>query len=416
MDGRGSSSYIDDVILREREDGTSWTGSSTASLTNRLYYLQNWRHDVVALVTPACGIIERTRYTSYGMPSTMTGGDFDHNLVVDDDDFLLFQVPYTNVEAVDYRASTDRLSEYSEYDLDVDGEVGDGDFGVFVVAYDRFNCALPGELSHRDADPNADIDSRIGYAGYQWVSRTEAYCQRARMFSPQRRWLSRDQRGYHDGISLTTYCRESPVRYIDPFGRREADTIGTPEMHRPLPVVTHGCGGSLVEQALQDPRVREIQKTAEKICGQSLEPHRDLSDYTEITIICQQCDVPTTEYQMPPRISMCIKGQVKYNLDDYVDFVSHELTHAARLCQKGSLYSNLDNAICEEAEGYAAQPNNPIRYNPSDVGSGHTTCGNVCASAQSACGLLTYWFGDCYKSCLNRCQQIISKCKHGNCP
>lgn len=257
MDGRGSSSYIDDVILREREDGTSWTVSSTASLTNRLYYLQNWRHDVVALVTPACGIVERTRYTSYGMPSTMTGGDFDHNLVVDDDDFLLFQVPYNNVEAVDYSASTDRTAEFSEYDLDVDGEVGDGDFGVLAVAYDRLNCALPGELSHRDATAASDIGSRIGYAGYLWSSNTVTYKVRHRVYDPvMGSWMTRDPQYHYSLTNLYEYSWNSPLAYVDndgqfpipitplipllPFWTPAADACGTEALNNPK-TAGQGC-------------------------------------------------------------------------------------------------------------------------------------------------------------------------------
>ena len=50
LDGRGSSSYIDDVILRERNDSTALASSAPISLDDRLYYLQNWRHDVSVLV------------------------------------------------------------------------------------------------------------------------------------------------------------------------------------------------------------------------------------------------------------------------------------------------------------------------------------------------------------------------------
>ena len=89
MNGRGSSSYIDDVILRERSDSVGWTDSPATTLGERLYYLQNWRHDVVATLPQSGAIVERTTYTSYGVPRTFTGGDFDRSGFVDNDDFAL---------------------------------------------------------------------------------------------------------------------------------------------------------------------------------------------------------------------------------------------------------------------------------------------------------------------------------------
>ena len=42
-----------------------------------MYYCQNWRHDVVALVTSGGAMKERVRYTAYGIPIGMPLGDCD---------------------------------------------------------------------------------------------------------------------------------------------------------------------------------------------------------------------------------------------------------------------------------------------------------------------------------------------------
>lgn len=45
-DGRGGSSYIDGLICRDRDKDVD--GGIVRK--GRLYYVQNWRHDVVALI------------------------------------------------------------------------------------------------------------------------------------------------------------------------------------------------------------------------------------------------------------------------------------------------------------------------------------------------------------------------------
>ncbi|MBL8024756.1 MAG: hypothetical protein JNK54_10870, partial [Elusimicrobia bacterium] len=46
-------------------------------VTKRLYYCQNWRHDVVALVTNGGLLKERARCFSYGVPFEIPLGDCD---------------------------------------------------------------------------------------------------------------------------------------------------------------------------------------------------------------------------------------------------------------------------------------------------------------------------------------------------
>src|SRR5204863_5099949 len=49
IDGRGRSSYIDSVLLRDKDASTAWT-ASTDSIDERRYYCQTWRADVSAIL------------------------------------------------------------------------------------------------------------------------------------------------------------------------------------------------------------------------------------------------------------------------------------------------------------------------------------------------------------------------------
>jgi RHS repeat-associated protein len=78
-DGMGESSYIDSPLCRVRLA----SGSPERPDLARLYYLQNWRSDVVALVSGATGwagrLVEETRYSAYGTPTRRLPDDADYN-------------------------------------------------------------------------------------------------------------------------------------------------------------------------------------------------------------------------------------------------------------------------------------------------------------------------------------------------
>jgi hypothetical protein len=80
--GRGGSSYIDSVIMREKDANTVWTAASDGTLEERVFYVQNWRSDVVALVNAAGAPLEEIRYTAYGTPSSHPIADVNGDGVV----------------------------------------------------------------------------------------------------------------------------------------------------------------------------------------------------------------------------------------------------------------------------------------------------------------------------------------------
>ena len=71
-DGRGGSSYIDALVCRDRDKDDE--GGQVRE--ERLYYVQNWRHDVVALIhapsSTQMKIVERIRYDAYGRPTSFS--------------------------------------------------------------------------------------------------------------------------------------------------------------------------------------------------------------------------------------------------------------------------------------------------------------------------------------------------------
>jgi hypothetical protein len=69
----GSSSYIDAVILRDRDPHSEVGANGT--LDERVYHLHNWRSDIVALISHAGSQIEQVRYEPYGTPFGIPAGD-----------------------------------------------------------------------------------------------------------------------------------------------------------------------------------------------------------------------------------------------------------------------------------------------------------------------------------------------------
>ncbi|MBL1217952.1 MAG: IS4/IS5 family transposase [Planctomycetes bacterium] len=95
LDGRGSSSYIDSVILRDKDASTGWTSQADA-LDEVRYYCQNWRADVSSIVTSGGYMVEWIKYSPYGIPfglpvavDTMSASPHESRLVQGLFDFML---------------------------------------------------------------------------------------------------------------------------------------------------------------------------------------------------------------------------------------------------------------------------------------------------------------------------------------
>jgi len=85
LSGRGGSSYIDEVVLRDRDT------DANGSLDETLWYCQNRHFDVVALIDDSGDQREMARYSAYGVPFGMPGGDADGDGDNDGNDIVQIQ-------------------------------------------------------------------------------------------------------------------------------------------------------------------------------------------------------------------------------------------------------------------------------------------------------------------------------------
>ncbi|MBX3402906.1 MAG: hypothetical protein KF699_05770 [Phycisphaeraceae bacterium] len=93
--GYGGSSYIDSVVLRDRDNTDKWYNAADGTLETRHYYAQNWRADVSAIFDNAGAVIEWQKYSAYGVPFLLTHGDHNKDGVVNSSDEDAFYEDYT---------------------------------------------------------------------------------------------------------------------------------------------------------------------------------------------------------------------------------------------------------------------------------------------------------------------------------
>ena len=115
LGGRGGSSYVDAIVLRDKDANTAWGAASDGVLEERIYYCQNWRHDVVALVESTGELVEQVRYSPYGVPFGLPAADADSDGDVDEADVTLI----TSGGPYDVRR-----------DVDLDGDVDAADAAI----------------------------------------------------------------------------------------------------------------------------------------------------------------------------------------------------------------------------------------------------------------------------------------------
>ncbi len=200
-DGTGRSSYIDAVILRDKDANTAWSSASDGTLEKRIYYCQNWRADVVALIDDTDDQVEQVRYSSYGVPFGLLAGDADSDGDVDSSDLTQIQT-WIDASQYDIRG-----------DLDLDGDVDSTDK---TTATNNSGRTLGwGVLS--------GVGNRKGYAGYELDDALAAsyrlYHVRHRVLNADLgRWTRRDPLEYIDGANVYSYLQSNAIIGTDPQG------------------------------------------------------------------------------------------------------------------------------------------------------------------------------------------------------
>jgi RHS repeat-associated protein len=238
--GRASSSYIDSVILRDR-DIAGWTAAASETLDERTYLLQNWRADVVAAATLSGDPIEYTRYSPYGTPSCYVVADVNRDGVVDASD------------DTDWNTGTPQNAAKITGDLNRDGVSNSTDASFYTS--NKASGRVGGYLKQ------SSIGLTRGYAGYVWDPYTKMNHVRHRVYSAEfGRWTRRDPLGYVDGVGLYEYVSSEAISERDYLGLFCSMTVGcggghqngtppddrprTPRNPRPRPRWVEGCAAN----------------------------------------------------------------------------------------------------------------------------------------------------------------------------
>jgi RHS repeat-associated protein len=208
--GRGSSSYIDSVILRDRDMSNGWTGAADGTLEERRYLLQNWRADVVAVTKSNGDPLEYVFYSPYGEPIVHPVADIDMDGDVDVNDLNSWA-----------NGAASGASDYTS-DINFDDEPDAYDDALFDESY-AANLGLNG----RGLLTTPGVGNRKGYAGYEHDESLTMYHVRHRVYRADLgRWMTRDPLGYVDGMGLYEYVGGMAVRGSDPSGLRSMPCFG----------------------------------------------------------------------------------------------------------------------------------------------------------------------------------------------
>ena len=232
MDGYGGSSYIDDIICRERDITTN------GSFDDRYYYLQNWRHDVVAIMTYDGAVKERVMYDAYGRPHSFSPGDLKGGGGSSNErpDGILNSTDTWATGSVAWNRDLGNSSGVAIPDGVVDANDGTTLTSLKAAGY----SGGWGLLS------SSAVGNRKGYAGYEFDpvlngaaggDEKPVYHVRHRVLaSDTGKWLQKDPLGYHDGMDLYEYCQSDAIDGLDAMGL----AVGARTCIRAEPVLQDG--------------------------------------------------------------------------------------------------------------------------------------------------------------------------------
>ena len=213
----GGSSYIDSVILRDRDANTAWTAASDGTLEERRYLVQNWRADVTTMLNTSGEPIEWYRYSAYGQPTSHPITDINGDGSVTSAD----TAAWLDVQAGDSSGSVWLTDDLNRDDV-FPGDTADD---TFFYAQQTAASGLSSGYDRQSA-----YGLRKGYAGYEWDDTLTMWQVRHRVLdSKSGKWTKRDPLGYVDGVSDVEYVVSKPLRRQDPTGTRSAHGATKPK-------------------------------------------------------------------------------------------------------------------------------------------------------------------------------------------
>jgi RHS repeat-associated protein len=194
------------VILRDKDLANGWSGTPDGVLEDRVYYCQNWRADVSAVINPYGEVIETAKFASYGTPICLPAGDVD----ADGDNSGDYNQINTWIG----------LSQYHpQGDVNMDGVLDSTDATMAQ--------ATDGTAAGRGVMSTAAVASRKGYAGYEndGVVTRFSHVRHRVLDSTLGRWTKRDPAGYVDGANALAYTQDRPLPSVDPSGLTACETF-----------------------------------------------------------------------------------------------------------------------------------------------------------------------------------------------
>jgi RHS repeat-associated protein len=221
------------VILRDDHED-DWTEAADLTLERRVFYCQNWRADVVALLAENGRVVERAWYEPYGTPHGLNPGDFGGTSSSGDDHYLVPDGDSDSDDATTYLALFGGSNALS--DTTGSSDPGDGEYGRpngvidsddYFYFLDRAgdaatlgrNVLSAGHDGATASHGAGNLRNRRGLAGYEWDPHVRRYHVRNRVLYPEiGRWTRRDPMGYVDGMGLYGYARSRPTSERDAMG------------------------------------------------------------------------------------------------------------------------------------------------------------------------------------------------------
>jgi len=196
----GRSRYIDLVISRYKDANTAWTAAADGVCEEVVYYCQNQRADVSAIVSSDGQLKEWIRYAAYGVPFGLPGGDANSDGDCGPADVAQINAWFGN-SVYDVRG---------DVDLDGDVDAADGASAQSAPLYGATGGRLIG---------SPILDSRRLFGGLESLGIGSISDSRRRPFASSLGvWVARDPKVYIDGPSLYGALKSNPVRNIDPLG------------------------------------------------------------------------------------------------------------------------------------------------------------------------------------------------------
>jgi RHS repeat-associated protein len=237
LDGRGGSSYIDLVVCRNKDANTAWTSAADGTLEERLYYCQNWRADVSAIVTAVGSMEEWVKYSAYGLPFGLPGGDTNSTGGTDTTDVSQVQT-WINGSVYDVRG-----------DIDLNGTVDATDKSTIRNSFAGVTLAR-GRLS------STLVGNRNSYGGLEFSQELDLGNGRRRAVQGEAgRWTQRDPLSYVDSLNLYSLMKHNPVARHDPLGLtvlvRDGKCVGGKAYVQCLIDCLFGCSSTYRSQYAQ---------------------------------------------------------------------------------------------------------------------------------------------------------------------